>query len=72
MCGRVAAPQFQIDSDHHLSAILPKATATEPVTVTVQLQDRSLTGPPFSYQADPAGGGGQARRRRRGFVDVGG
>lgn len=42
--------QFTVDSDHHLTATSPKADAAGPVTITVRLQDGSLTGPPFTYQ----------------------
>jgi hypothetical protein len=47
--------RFEIDSDHHLTTTSPQATSPGPVTITVQLMDRSLTGPTYSYEADAAG-----------------
>jgi IPT/TIG domain len=41
---------FHIDSDHHLTVVSPAATSSGPAVITVQLRDRNLTGPPFTYQ----------------------
>jgi hypothetical protein len=44
---------FHIDSDHHLTVVSPAATSSGPAVITVQLRDRNLTGPPFTYQPIP-------------------